>query len=90
MGYYVYVIQSLKDKSYYKGFSENPILRLIQHNNGESKYTSTKIPWTLVYVEELATKAAALKRERAIKSYSHSQLLTLFQSTKNIISHFNG
>lgn len=34
MGYYVYVIQSLKDKSYYKGFSEYPIQKLQQYNEG--------------------------------------------------------
>ncbi|WP_410479059.1 GIY-YIG nuclease family protein [Pedobacter psychrodurus] len=47
----VYIIQSLADKSYYKGFTENPLRRLVQHNNGESIYTSTKLPWCFVYIE---------------------------------------
>ena len=33
--FYVYIIQSKADLSYYKGFSENPPKRLLQHNNGE-------------------------------------------------------
>jgi len=53
MGYYVYIIKSIADGSYYKGFSEKPATRLLQHNNGECTYTSRKIPWQLVYVEEL-------------------------------------
>jgi putative endonuclease len=44
MPFYVYIIQSKKDNSFYKGFSENPYQRLDQHNNGESHYTSSKIP----------------------------------------------
>jgi putative endonuclease len=56
MAFYVYVIQSFVDKSYYKGFSENPVRRLEYHNNGESSYTGNKLPWGFVYMEELPTK----------------------------------
>jgi putative endonuclease len=58
MAYYVYIIESQVDGSYYKGYSENPRLRLIQHNNKESDYTSHKVPWILIYVEENASKTA--------------------------------
>jgi putative endonuclease len=44
MAYYVYILQSELDKTYYKGFTENPIKRLGQHNAGEMTYTSRKIP----------------------------------------------
>ena len=90
MPYYVYIIQSELDQSYYKGFSENPLNRLAAHNNGESTYTSIKIPWTLVYVEELTTKREALIRERALKKYSHAQVLSLIAGPKNIIGSFTG
>jgi putative endonuclease len=85
MPFYVYIIQSQQDLSYYKGFSENPIKRLFQHNNGECKYTSTKIPWSHVYIEELLTKKAALIRERGLKKYSHVQIEKLIQTDKNIL-----
>ncbi|MBK8391457.1 MAG: GIY-YIG nuclease family protein [Saprospiraceae bacterium] len=42
MKYYVYIIQSLVDNTYYKGFSLNPYERLEYHNQGESLYTSRK------------------------------------------------
>jgi putative endonuclease len=72
----------------YKGFSEDPAVRLIRHNNGDLEYTSRKLPWLLVYVEELATKALALKHEKRLKSYSHIQVLILPSSQKNIVHLF--
>ena len=88
MPYYVYIIQSEADRSYYKGFSENPLLRLVQHNTGESQYTSVKIPWRLAYVEELPTKREALIREKVLKKYSHSQIEKLLTTGKNIVERF--
>src|SRR5204862_135493 len=64
MSYYVYIIQSQLDFSYYKGYSENPLLRLHQHNNKECNYTSNKTPWALVYIEEMTSKTGALIREK--------------------------
>jgi putative endonuclease len=89
MPFYVYIIQSLKDNTYYKGFSEHPAQRLLQHNNGESQYTSNKVPWTLVYVEELLTKKDALIREKVLKKYSHSQIEQLTGLPKNIVVQFS-
>ena len=74
MGFFVYIIRSDFDHSYYKGFSERPFDRLIEHNSGTSNYTSNKIPWQLVYVEELVSKREALIREKALKKYSHQQI----------------
>jgi putative endonuclease len=88
MGFFVYILQSDIDHSYYKGFSEDPIERILQHNSGLSRYTSGKLPWRLVYIEELATKRDALIRERSIKKYSHGQIAVLIQSPKNIHSNF--
>jgi predicted GIY-YIG superfamily endonuclease len=49
MAYYVYILKSEKDGFYYKGFSENYQQRLETHNRGKSKFTSSKIPWKLIY-----------------------------------------
>jgi len=88
MPFYVYILQSEVDGSYYKGFSENPTARISHHNNGESTYTATKIPWSLVYVEELATKREALIREKVLKKYSHAQIISILNSNKNIAVNF--
>ncbi|MES1181895.1 MAG: GIY-YIG nuclease family protein [Flavobacterium sp.] len=83
MSFYVYIIQSQKDNSFYKGFSEDPYQRLLQHNNGESQYTSSKIPWVLVCILEFDSKTEALVKERKLKKYSNSSLIALIQSSQN-------
>ncbi|WP_363151965.1 GIY-YIG nuclease family protein [uncultured Mucilaginibacter sp.] len=88
MAFYVYVIQSEVDNSYYKGFSENPINRLSQHNNGECVYTLRKMPWAFVYIEELPTKREALIRERSLKKYAHAQIEKLILSNRNCVAFF--
>ena len=86
MGYFVYIIKSLADHSYYKGFSEDPFKRLHQHNQGLSKYTSSKMPWELVYVELFSTKRDALIREKKLKKYSNMQVDLLIVSLKNLLN----
>lgn len=34
--FFVYILQSEHDQSYYKGFTEDLLLRLKRHNNGDS------------------------------------------------------
>jgi putative endonuclease len=67
-GYYVYILESLQDGSFYIGFSTDVNRRLDEHNSGESKYTRTKVPWKVVYIEEHESKMKALKREKFLKA----------------------
>jgi putative endonuclease len=83
MPYFVYIIESEMDGTYYKGFTEDPTVRLMRHNNGESTYTRMKRPWKFVYLEKLQSKTEALRREKALKKYSHAQILQLIGSAKN-------
>lgn len=88
MAYYVYIIQSLKDGSFYKGFTENPLQRLAEHNNKESHYTSAKTPWKLVYVEEKSSKKEALIREKNLKKATIERIQALITLPKNIVTQF--
>lgn len=54
--YFVYILQSQKDGSYYIGYTSNIEIRLYEHNSGFSRYTSHKTPWVLMFTEELATR----------------------------------
>ncbi len=65
--YYVYIIQSLVDYSYYVGHTNDLDKRLDEHNKGKSKYTRHKVPWKLVYQEIFKTRGEAMKRENEIK-----------------------
>lgn len=68
MAFYCYILEC-SDGSYYTGWSMNPHRRLTQHNRGTgARYTRSRRPVRLVYMEELPDKRAALKRERAIKA----------------------
>jgi len=68
MAYFVYIIKSQKDGTYYVGSTQNVEERLTRHNQGRSRYTKSKIPWKLIYYEEHPDKTHALKRENAIKN----------------------
>jgi putative endonuclease len=88
MPFYVYILQSGFDGSFYKGYSENPLQRLAQHNNGESLYTSLKRPWKLVYIEMFADKRSALIREKNLKKATIQRLQEIINSNKNIVRQF--
>ena len=83
--FYIYIIYSEAFDKYYKGFSTNPKQRLIQHNLGESKFTSNFGPWELVHIEKYTTKKEALNREKKLKKYSKAQIIELAKSHLNII-----
>jgi putative endonuclease len=67
MTHYVYIIESLVDGTFYKGYTSDHEKRLLDHNAGLSKYTSSKIPWQLIYLEQCISKTAALIREKQLK-----------------------
>jgi putative endonuclease len=89
MPYYVYIIRSLKDGTFYKGFTEDYLQRLSDHNAGFSNYTSHKIPWQLVYAEEHPSKRLALIREKKLKHSKREYLEWLITQPSNILKQNN-
>ena len=69
MSYFVYIIQSQKNGSYYVGHTQNLEARIERHNNGGSPFTKNRTPWKLVYSEPFETKATASRREREVKKH---------------------
>lgn len=70
------------DGTYYTGWSTDPQRRLRQHNRGKgARYTSLRRPVRLVYVEAVADRGSALRRERKIKALTHAQKKALIQSS---------
>ena len=67
MCYYLYIIQSNRDDSFYIGTTQDLDARILRHNQGRTKYTKHKRPWKLVYTEEHPDRSSAMKREYAIK-----------------------
>lgn len=69
------------DGSFYTGWTLDPARRVKQHNSGTgSAYTRMHRPVTLVYVEEVASKRDAMKRELEIKRYSRAKKVKLAAS----------
>ena len=70
--YFVYVLQSLKDKNYYIGYTNDLKNRIKQHNNGKVKSTKYRTPFKLIYYEASRNRYDALKREKYLKTtYGH-------------------
>ena len=65
--YFVYILQSQKDQSYYVGATVDVEKRLLFHNAGYQRYTKVKGLWQIVYKEQYNNKHEALIREREIK-----------------------
>ena len=77
---WVYIIHC-SDGSLYTGATANVERRILRHSAGRaSKYTRSRLPVTLVYLEEAASKGQALRRESAIKKLSRAQKLLLCRS----------
>jgi len=66
--FYSYILQSLKDLSYYYGSTAKLEERLKTHNAGRVKYTKGHTPYKLHYFESFQTRKAAIARERFYKS----------------------
>ncbi|HSL44328.1 MAG TPA: GIY-YIG nuclease family protein [Anaerolineales bacterium] len=67
MSFYCYIVECA-DGTYYTGWTIDPERRVAVHNKGRgARYTRTRCPVKLVYVEELPDRKSAMKRELAIK-----------------------
>jgi putative endonuclease len=84
--HYVYIIESQVDGDFYKGSTSNYQKRLEQHNNGESNFTRTKMPWKLVFVQEFETKSEALVQEKKLKRCNTEYLGWLITQPVNILN----
>ena len=78
--FFVYILKC-KDGSFYTGITNNLKKRLNNHKNGSgSKYVRSRLPFELVYSEEVQSKSEALKRELGIKSLSRKMKMKLIES----------
>jgi putative endonuclease len=65
--YTVYVLFSQKLNKYYVGSCVDFQRRLYQHNTGQSRFTRTGLPWSVIIKIHLPTRIEALALERKIK-----------------------
>lgn len=83
--YWVYILESQMDKSWYIGYTSNLKKRLNEHQSGYgSKTTKIKDDWGLIYCEGYKNKKDAEGRERFLKSGSGRKFLK--NQLKNYLS----
>lgn len=72
-GHFCYILECA-DGTFYTGWTTDPERRIKEHNRGTgSRYTRSRRPVVLVYVEPQPDRSEAMKRERAIKALSRER-----------------
>ena len=66
---FLYIINNQNCKFYIGITQLLPEVRLIRHNRGDVKSTTSGIPWELIYYEPYNSYKAARIREKQIKSW---------------------
>ena len=66
--YYVYVLESKVDQSFYIGSTSDLKRRYREHNTGKGKYTSHLRPLKLIFYEAYVLSSDAKRRELYLKS----------------------
>ncbi len=84
--FYVYIIQSIKDKGIYIGYTSDLKKRLKEHNQGKTKSIKHRIPFTLIYYESYLNKTDARKREIELKNNGQQREI-LMKRIDNSLNH---
>ena len=66
--FYVYILQSLKNKSLYIGYTSDLKKRFSEHNDGKSLATKPFRPYNLIFYEAFLNQKDAKLREEYLKS----------------------
>ncbi len=78
--FYVYILKC-GDGSFYCGYTNDVEKRFEKHKSGSgAKYTRSRLPLEIVYIEEFETKSDALKRECEIKKMKRHKKEELVKS----------
>jgi putative endonuclease len=85
MSYFVYILRSRKDGSYYIGSTQELSERIERDNQGRSKYTKAKRPWDLVFFEKHPDRSSAVRRENQIKRGKDKEYIeSLIRTSRSI------
>lgn len=66
--FYIYILQSKKDKQFYTGYTADLKKRLNEHNSGKVFSTKNRIPFDLVYYEACLNQKDATHREKYLQT----------------------
>ena len=66
--YYVYILESFKDKNFYTGYTNNLRKRFEEHSKGLVASTKSRRPFKLIYYETYLNERDAERREKYLKT----------------------
>ena len=76
--YFVYILQSLQDGSYYYGSTSDPDNRLVRHNRNYEKYTRNNGPLKMVWCVPKQTRSDAFVLEKKLKNMKSRKRIMKF------------
>jgi putative endonuclease len=85
---YLYILQSLKNNTYYIGSTRNIENRLKRHFQGKSKYTKNLLPLKLVFKQKFISYNQAYKAELWLKKQKDRKIIVKILSRGKIIKEF--
>jgi len=84
---WVYILEC-SDGTYYTGYSRDPEARLVQHQAGRaSRYTRSRLPVKMVFLQECPTSQEAYRSERRIKQLPRKKKEALVRGERSLIDH---
>ena len=86
--FWVYILESWKDKNNYIGYTKNLKRRLEEHKRGYNFSTKFRMPFKTIYIEGCLNEEDAKQRERYLKTTPGrrflAQRLKKYQSSYSI------
>ncbi|MDB5801944.1 MAG: tRNA/rRNA methyltransferase SpoU [Rhodocyclales bacterium] len=87
--FWVYILKC-SDGTYYTGHTDNLEHRLGQHQGGVcGGYTATRLPVTLVWSQEFASREDALAAERRVKGWSRAKKEAMMLGDWDEVNHLS-
>lgn len=85
MTYFVYILISEKDQSFYIGQTQNLLKRLENHNKGYNKSTKAKLPWKILHYWKVNSRSQAMKLEKKLKALKkRDAILSFIEKNKTL------
>ena len=84
LGWHVYILRC-HDGTLYTGATNDLVRRLERHRAGRgARYTRSRLPVKLVYLEPSRDRSAALRREAALKRFTRRDKLALIRTSRMV------
>lgn len=86
---YVYMLRC-HDNSLYIGETDELTQRVDRHNEGRGcRYTASRLPVTLVYAEQFASRIEAANRERQLKGWTRAKKEALIAGNWRVLKQLS-